>query len=52
MLKTIIDYPKLDEEQNIVRNNLNNKKPQIKPVVSIKQILSVTNSEKFIWMKK
>merc|ERR1712224_1132368 len=26
MLKTIIDYPKIGEEQNIVRNNLNNKK--------------------------
>jgi|TARA_B100001540_G_scaffold108510_1_gene97469 MoxR-like ATPase len=50
MLKTIIDYPKLDEEQNIVRNNLNNKKPQIKPVVSIKQILSAQQTVREVYM--
>jgi len=40
MLKTIIDYPKKEEEKLILRNNLTNKKPIIKPVVSIKQIIN------------
>tara|TARA_B100001250_G_scaffold375352_1_gene362864 strand:+ start:3914 stop:4906 length:993 start_codon:yes stop_codon:yes gene_type:complete len=39
MLKTIIDYPKKEEEKLIIRNNLSNKKPVVKPVVSIKKIL-------------
>ena len=38
MLKTVIDYPKLDEEQIIIRSNLNNVKEKIKPVVTTKQI--------------
>ena len=38
MLKTVIDYPKLDEEQLIIRSNLNNIKQKIKPVVTTKQI--------------
>ena len=39
MLKTLIDYPKKEEEKLIIRNNLTNKKPVVKPVVSIKKIL-------------
>ena len=38
MLKTIIDYPKLEEEQIIVRSNLNNVQEKIKAVVTTKQI--------------
>jgi MoxR-like ATPase len=38
MLKTVIDYPKLDEEQIIIRSNLNNIQEKIKPVVTTKQI--------------
>ena len=40
ILKTVIDYPKLDEEQLIVRNNLNSNITNIKPVVTTKQIIS------------
>ncbi len=50
MLKTIIDYPKLDEEQRIVRNNLDSNKVQIKPVVSIKQILSAQETVREVYM--
>lgn len=39
MLKTIIDYPKKEEEKLIIRHNLTNKKSIIKPVVSTKKIL-------------
>ena len=38
MLKTIIDYPMLEEEQIIVRSNLNNVQEKIKAVVTTKQI--------------
>ena len=38
MLKTIIDYPQLQEEQLIVRSNLNNVKEKLKAVVTTKQI--------------
>ena len=37
MLKTVIDYPKLDEEQIIIRSNLNNVQEKIKTVVTTKQ---------------
>jgi len=39
MLKTIVSYPKKSDEKLIIRNNLSNVKPNIKPVVSIKKIL-------------
>tara|TARA_B100001175_G_scaffold297450_1_gene287182 strand:+ start:2233 stop:3240 length:1008 start_codon:yes stop_codon:yes gene_type:complete len=38
MLKTIIDYPKLEEEQVIVRSNLNNVKEKVNAVVTTKKI--------------
>ncbi len=39
MLKAVIDYPKMTEEQLIIRQNLQGDAPQIRPVVSLKQIL-------------
>lgn len=38
MLKTVISYPEMDEEQIIMRQNLGQSNESIKPVVSIKQI--------------
>ena len=46
MLKTIINYPSKDEERMIVRNNLDNNTKSVKPVVSIKKILSSKNHSK------
>ena len=40
MLKTVIDYPKLEEEQLIVRNNLSSNQVKVNPVVTTKQILT------------
>ena len=40
MLKAVIDYPKMDEEQLIVRNNLKGSLEKVKPVVTNKQILN------------
>ena len=50
MLKAVIDYPKLEEEQLIVRNNLNNNNTQVKPVVTTKQILSAQETIKEVYM--
>jgi MoxR-like ATPase len=50
MLKAVIDYPKLDEEQLIVRNNLNTNNLQVKPVVTTKQILAAQETIKEVYM--
>jgi len=39
MLKTIISYPEKEDEKNIMRNNLTNNKPVVKPIVSVKKII-------------
>lgn len=50
MLKAVIDYPKLEEEQLIVRNNLNNKPADIKAVVTTKQILTAQETIPQVYM--
>ena len=50
MLKTVIDYPKLDEEQLIVRNNLNSNIAKVKPVVTTKQIISAQETIREVYM--
>ena len=50
MLKTIIDYPNKEEEKIILRNNINNTQQKIKPVVSIKKILSARTLINDIYM--
>ena len=39
MLKTIIDYPRLEDEQTIMRKNLNGRFGTVNPVVSVDQII-------------
>ena len=50
MLKTIIDYPQLKEEQFIVRSNLNNVKEKVKAVVTTKQIEVAQTTVREIYM--
>ena len=50
MLKTVIDYPMMNEEQQIVRQNLSGVKPQINPVVSLKQILAGQQMVREVYM--
>ena len=40
MLKVIIDYPTIEEEKHIIRENLNGLKADIKPVVEASEILN------------
>ena len=50
MLKTIIDYPKIEDEQMIVRANLKGAFEKIKPVVTVKQILSAQAAVREVYM--
>jgi MoxR-like ATPase len=50
MLKTIIDYPKFDDEQQIVRANLKQEQPKIKPVVTTKQITTAQSVVREVYM--
>lgn len=50
MLKTVIDYPKLNDEQLIMRNNLNGSFDAVNPVVSIEQIARARASVKEVYM--
>ena len=50
MLKTVIDYPKLEDEQQIVRSNLKGAFEKIKPVVSTKEILKAQKSVREVYM--
>ena len=51
MLKTVIDYPKLNEEQLIIRQNLRSTASEpVKPVVTLKQILSAQQTVREVYM--
>jgi MoxR-like ATPase len=50
MLKTVIDYPKLEDEQLIVRANLKGAFEKIKPVVSVQQILEAQSAVRDVYM--
>ena len=50
MLKTVIDYPKLDDEQMIMRQNLSGSFDTVNPVVSVEQIIRARESVKEVYM--
>lgn len=50
MLKTVIDYPTIDDEQQIVRANLRGTYEKVNPVVSIAQILSAQEAVREVYM--
>lgn len=50
MLKTVIDYPKMDEEQMVMRANLKGSFETVNPVVSIDQILRAQQAVKEVYM--
>ncbi len=50
MLKTVIDYPKIDEEQMIMRANLKGSHEKVNPVVSIPQILKAQEAVREVYM--
>ncbi|HKL89740.1 MAG TPA: MoxR family ATPase [Allomuricauda sp.] len=50
MLKTVIDYPKLNEEQLIIRQNLKGATETVNPVVSLEQILRAQKTVGEVYM--
>ena len=50
MIKAVIDYPKLNEEQLIMRTNLNSSTKNIKPVINTKQIISAQETVHEVYM--
>jgi len=50
MLKTVIDYPAINEEQLIMRQNLNGEFNKVNAVVSIEQILNARKSVQEVYM--
>lgn len=50
MLKTVIDYPKINEEQLIIRQNLKGSFEQINPVVTLDQIKRAQGVARDVYM--
>lgn len=50
MLKTVIDYPKMEEEQLIIRANLKGDFEKVNKVVSLKQILKAQEAVRSVYM--
>lgn len=50
MLKVVIDYPKMNEEQLIIRQNLKSSTESVKPVVSLEQILKAQEAVREVYM--
>lgn len=50
MLKTVIDYPNIQDEQQIVRANLKGAFEKVNPVVSVEQILSAQKAVREVYM--
>ncbi len=50
MLKTVIDYPKFEDEQLIMRNNLKGSFEKVNAVVSLKEILNARKAVQEVYM--
>ena len=50
MLKCVISYPEFDDEQQIIRSNINESFEKVKAVVSTKEILSAQEAVKEVYM--
>lgn len=50
MLKTVIEYPKMEEERMVMRQNLLNTKEEVRAVVSLDQILRAQQTVREVYM--
>ena len=50
MLKTVIDYPKMEDERLVIRQNLSGSFPKINPVVSVAQIIKAQEAVREVYM--
>ncbi|TAE50982.1 MAG: ATPase [Bacteroidetes bacterium] len=50
MLKCIITYPTIEDERLIIRQNVSNQESQIRPVVSLREIIEARNAVREVYM--
>ena len=50
MIKVVVDYPEIEEEQKIINLNLSKSQDKIKPVVSTKQIITAQEAIHEVYM--
>ncbi len=50
MLKTVIDYPKMDEERMVMRQNLKGNYDTVNPVITTEQILRAQQAVREVYM--
>jgi MoxR-like ATPase len=50
MLKTVIDYPKIDDERLVMRQSLSSSQPQVNAVASVEQILRAQEVVREVYM--
>ena len=50
IMKVIVDYPSMSEEQLILRQNIQGNYPSVKPVVSISEVINARNLTQQIYM--
>ena len=50
MLKTVIDYPKMEDERLVIRQNLSGEYTKVNPVVSVDQILRAQQAVREVYM--
>ena len=50
MLKTVIDYPKMEDERLVIRQNLSGEYTKVNPVVSVEQILRAQQAVREVYM--
>ena len=50
MLKVVIDYPTIEEEKLIIRENLQGSLPPVSPVTTVQEILNARNVVKEVYI--
>ena len=50
MLKVVIEYPKLDEEKRIIRQNITGERAAVRPVLSTKEIAEARNVVRQVYL--
>ena len=50
MLKVIIDYPKLEEEKKIIRQNISGEKTVVKPILTTQDIINAREVVKQVYL--
>ena len=50
MLKVVIDYPKLEEEMRIIRQNINGEKQEVRPIMKAEEIIKAREVVKEVYI--